>query len=92
MHRLNLHYLASEQARNALMPETNTQHRHIGIQNDLARYAEIPFAIRPSRSRRDDYAAEVKTANLIPAHFVVSNDNRHLAGNRRNRMDQVEGE
>jgi len=92
VHRFDLSYLAAEQAGNPLMTEANTQNRHTRIQDGVARDAEIPFAIRPSWSGRDDYAAEVELANLNPIHLVVANDDRHFAGNRRNGMDQVESE
>ena len=40
---------------------------------------------------RFQFVAEIKTANFVPVHLVVAYDDRHLTGNRRHRVNQVEG-
>ena len=92
MDRRNLRHLTAEQAGNPLMPQANAKHRHFRFQNHIARDAEVAWAVRPSRSRGNDYTVEVKAANFIPRHLVVANDDRHLARNRRHRVNQVECE
>src|SRR5579863_371929 len=92
MHGLNLHHLPAEQISDALMPQANTEHRHVRMQDYVARDAEVPHAIGASRAGRNDRGVEVKTADLLPIHFVVAHDDRHLSRNRRNGMDQVKSE
>src|ERR1039458_2343007 len=89
MDRRNLRYRAAEQAGDPLMPQANPKHRHFRVQYHIAGDAKVALAVGPSRSRRNDDAVEVKTANLFPSHRVVADDDWHLARNRSHGMYEV---
>ena len=92
MHGWDLFHAAAIQTGNSLMAKTHPEDRHIGMQNRIARYSEIPLAIGAPRPRRDDDVIELQLPDLLPARLIVSHDNGILARDLCDQMGEVEGE
>ena len=46
--------------RNPLVPQTDAEYRHDGMEDHIARDAEIPVEVRPPGTRRNNNAVEIE--------------------------------
>ena len=82
---------AAADVREVLVPEADAEHRHLGAAQDLERDAGVPRMLGPSGPGRDHDVVRMQRGEVVPGQLVVAHDDRLLAVDLAEEMEEVEG-
>src|SRR5262249_35213197 len=75
-------HLAAEEVAEALVAETDTQHRQTAVEDHAGTHTEVAVSVGPTRAGRDDGGIELVELEVCPGGVVADNRRRlpaHLA-------------
>src|SRR5215216_32444 len=75
-----------------LVAEADTEHRHLGALEHVQRDADVALALGASRARRDHDVVHRQRSELLPRQLVVAHDDRLIAVDLAQQVEEVEGE
>ena len=91
-HLRRVDHRAAGEAREALVPEADTQDWDPGLHDRLAADPEVARVLGTPRAGRDDDVVEPRARQLGPRRTVVAHDDRILAVRLGEKLEQVERE
>jgi hypothetical protein len=75
-----------------LMAEADTQHGHAGPAQRVERHADVARVLGSTRAGRDHDVVGAQRRELLPRELVVAHDDRLVASDLAQQVEEVEGE
>jgi hypothetical protein len=75
-----------------LVAEADAEHRHLGALQRVERDADVALAVRAAGAGRDHDVVDAQRGQLLPRQLVVARDDRLVAVDLADQMEEVEGE